>query len=93
MDSVAMITAVLTLFAGVGVFLTACEMLSSNLETLGSSKLRDLFATAAKSRLLGVGIGTLGRDPELERGYRHCPGLCQRGHHEPHSGGYGHLRC
>lgn len=59
MSGVAMITAVLTLFAGVGVFLTACEMLSSNLETLGSSKLRDLFATAAKSRLLGVGIGTL----------------------------------
>jgi phosphate:Na+ symporter len=49
MSGVAMITAVLTLFAGVGVFLTACEMLSSNLETLGSSKLRDLFATAAKT--------------------------------------------
>ncbi len=59
MSTVATISAVLTLFAGVGVFLTACEMLSSNLETLGSSKLRDLFATAAKSKLLGVGIGTL----------------------------------
>ena len=59
MGSVAIISAVLTLFAGVGVFLTACETLSSNLETLGSSKLRELFATAAKSKLLGVGIGTL----------------------------------
>ena len=59
MGSVAIISAVLTLFAGVGVFLTACETLSSNLETLGSSKLRGLFATAAKSKLLGVGIGTL----------------------------------
>ena len=54
MGSVAIISAVLTLFAGVGVFLTACETLSSNLETLGSSKLRGLFATAAKSKLLGV---------------------------------------
>ena len=60
MSNVAMITAVLTLLAGIGVFLTACSMLSSNLETLGSSKLRDLFASASKSKLLGVGIGALG---------------------------------
>ena len=60
MGSVQIITAVLTLLAGIGVFLTACGMLSSNLETLGSSKLRDLFASASKSKLLGVGIGTLG---------------------------------
>lgn len=60
MSSVATITAVLTLLAGIGVFLTACSMLSSNLETLGSSKLRELFASASKSKLLGVGIGTLG---------------------------------
>lgn len=38
------VTAVLTLLAGIGVFLTACGMMSSNLESLGSSKLRDLFA-------------------------------------------------
>lgn len=60
MSNVAIVTAILTLLAGIGVFLTACDMLSSNLETLGSSKLRDLFASASKSRLLGVGIGTLG---------------------------------
>ena len=60
MGSVQVITAILTLFAGIGVFLTACGMLSSNLETLGSSKLRDLFAKASKSKLLGVGIGALG---------------------------------
>ena len=60
MSNVAMITAVLTLLAGIGVFLTACSMLSSNLETLGSSKLRALFASASKSKLLGVGIGALG---------------------------------
>ena len=60
MSNVATITAVLTLLAGIGVFLTACSMLSSNLETLGSSKLRDLFAAASGSKLLGVGIGALG---------------------------------
>ena len=60
MDSVQIVSAVLTLLAGIGVFLTACNMMSSNLESLGSDKLRDLFASAAKSRLLGVGIGALG---------------------------------
>lgn len=35
-------------------------MLSSNLESASSSKLKTLFAKASKSKLLGVGIGTLG---------------------------------
>ena len=60
MNGVMTATAVLTLLAGIGVFLTACSMMSSNLESLGSDKLRDLFASAAKSRLLGVGMGALG---------------------------------
>lgn len=60
MSNIQMITAVLTLLAGIGVFLVACSMLSKNLETLGSSKLRELFASASKSKLLGVGIGALG---------------------------------
>lgn len=60
MSSVQTITAVLTLFAGIGVFLTACGMMSSNLESLGSNKLRDLFAAASRSKLLGVSMGALG---------------------------------
>ncbi len=60
MSDVQTITAILTLFAGIGIFLVACSMMSSNLETMGSSKLRDLFASASKSKLLGVGIGALG---------------------------------
>lgn len=60
MDSVQIMTAVLTLCAGIGVFLTACGIMTSNLEALDSDKLRDLFASAAKSRLLGVGMGALG---------------------------------
>lgn len=54
------ITALLTLLAGIGIFLIACNMMSSNLEAAGSSKLRALFAKASNSRLLGVGIGTIG---------------------------------
>jgi len=53
-------TAVLTLLAGIGVFLTACVMLSSNLESLSSGKLKKMFTKASKSKLYGVGIGTVG---------------------------------
>ncbi len=57
MDTVAIITSVLTLIAGVGVFLIACSMMSSNLEALGSKRLKMLFSKASKSKLLGVGVG------------------------------------
>lgn len=60
MSSVQTITAILMLLAGIGVFLTACTMMTSNLESLGSDKLRDLFAAASKSKLLGVSMGALG---------------------------------
>ena len=60
MGSTAAITAILTLLAGIGIFLVACQMMSSNLEAASSKKLKHLFAKASKSKLLGVGIGTLG---------------------------------
>ena len=60
MDDLLIATAVLTLLAGVGVFLTACFMLSSNLESLSSGKLKKMFAKASKSKWYGVGIGTVG---------------------------------
>ncbi|MCR4870879.1 MAG: Na/Pi cotransporter family protein [Atopobiaceae bacterium] len=60
MTQVQILTAILGLLAGIGIFLVACSTLSHNLETLGSSKLRQLFASASKSKLLGVGIGALG---------------------------------
>ncbi|MBR1406303.1 MAG: Na/Pi cotransporter family protein [Bacteroidales bacterium] len=50
----------LTLLAGIGVFLIACQMMSSNLEAASSEKLKKLFAKASDSKLLGVGIGALG---------------------------------
>ena len=54
------ISAVLTLIAGIGIFLIACQMMSSNLESASSTRLKSLFSKASRSRLLGVGIGTVG---------------------------------
>ena len=60
MDITAIVNALLTLLAGIGVFLIACQMMSSNLESASSEKLKKLFSKASGSKLLGVGIGTLG---------------------------------
>jgi len=60
LDDMIITTAILTLLAGIGVFLTACIMLSSNLESLSSGKLKKMFTKASKSKLYGVGIGTIG---------------------------------
>lgn len=57
MNITEIITSVLSLIAGVGVFLIACSMMSTNLEALGSKKLKSLFSKASKSKLLGVGVG------------------------------------
>ena len=54
------LTAILTLVAGIGIFLVACQMMSSNLETASSSRLKSLFSKVSNSRLIGVGIGALG---------------------------------
>lgn len=59
MDTITVVTSVLTLIAGVGVFLIACTMMSANLESLGSRKLKSLFSKASKSKLVGVGVGTV----------------------------------
>ncbi len=60
MDITAIITSLLTLLAGIGVFLVACQMMSSNLEAASSDKLKQLFSKASDNKLLGVGIGALG---------------------------------
>ncbi len=60
MDLTAIITSLLTLLAGIGVFLIACQMMSSNLEAASSEKLKQLFSKASNSKLMGVGIGALG---------------------------------
>ncbi|MEG2688717.1 MAG: Na/Pi symporter, partial [Clostridia bacterium] len=52
-------TAVLTLITGIGVFFLALNLLSGNLERLSGKGLKKLFAKTSKSKLLGVGIGTV----------------------------------
>lgn len=53
-------SAILTLVAGIGIFLIACNMMSKNLEALGSTQLKKLFASASGSDIVGVGIGAAG---------------------------------
>ncbi len=53
-------SSILLLIAGIGIFLVACQMMSSNLESASSNKLKSLFSKASGSKLLGVGIGTVG---------------------------------
>ena len=54
------IIAILTLLAGIGVFLVACQMMSTNLEAVSSKRLKQLFSKTGKNKWLGVGIGTVG---------------------------------
>ena len=60
MDITATITSLLTLFAGIGVFLIACQMMSSNLEAASSERLKRIFSKASDNKLFGVGIGAIG---------------------------------
>ncbi len=60
MDFVSILTAILTLTAGIGVFLVACTMMSSNLESAASRRLKQLFSHTGNNKWIGVGIGTLG---------------------------------
>lgn len=60
MDLTSILTAFLTLSAGIGVFLVACTMMSSNLESAASRRLKQLFTKTGNNKWIGVGIGTLG---------------------------------
>ncbi|MBR6094067.1 MAG: Na/Pi cotransporter family protein [Lachnospiraceae bacterium] len=57
MNTVDIITAILSMLAGIGIFLIACGMMSSNLEAISSSKLRTLFQKVSGNKIIGVGIG------------------------------------
>ena len=58
--TMSIITAILTLIAGIGVFLIACNLMSSHLERAGSRRLKQLFARVGESKWMGVGIGAVG---------------------------------
>lgn len=60
MDYISITTAILTLIAGIGVFLVACKMMSMHMESASSRRLKQLFAKTGKNPWLGVGIGALG---------------------------------
>ena len=60
MNAISIISAILTLIAGIGVFLMACHMMSTYLESAGSKKLKRLFARVGENKWTGVGIGALG---------------------------------
>ena len=60
MDLISILTAILTLTAGIGVFLVACTMMSSNLESAASRRLKRLFTKTGDNKWIGVGIGTIG---------------------------------
>lgn len=57
--AIQIVKAVLTLLAGIGVFLLAVRLLSRNIEAMSGNKLRSLFSKTSKSPLLGVGLGTV----------------------------------
>ncbi|MCR5687967.1 MAG: Na/Pi cotransporter family protein [Lachnospiraceae bacterium] len=59
MNSAAVVSAVLSMLAGIGIFLVACSTMSSNLEAVSSSKLRALFRKVSGKKLIGVGIGAV----------------------------------
>lgn len=60
MDFTSVLIAILTLLAGIGVFLVACQMMSANLEAVSSKRLKQLFSKTGKNKWLGVGIGAVG---------------------------------
>ena len=60
MNFTSILIAFLTLTAGIGVFLVACQMMSSNLEAVSSKRLKQLFSKTGKNKWIGVGIGTVG---------------------------------
>lgn len=59
MSVTAILSAILMLTAGIGIFLVACQMMSTNLESASSQKLRSLFSKVSHNKWLGVGIGTI----------------------------------
>ena len=51
--------AVLSLISGIGVFLVACKMMSTGMETLSGERLKSMFKKVSGNAFLGVGIGAL----------------------------------
>ena len=59
MNTTAILSALLALLSGIGIFLVACKMMSGYLESASSDALKRLFAKTSSNKLLGVGIGAV----------------------------------
>jgi len=59
MTAIQIITNLLGLITGIGVFLMSIKLIGNHLEYVGGSNLKTLFAKTSKSNTLGVGIGVL----------------------------------
>ena len=59
MNSIEIITHIMELVAGVGVYMIACSMISTNLEAVSSDRLKKLLSKVSKNKLVGVAIGAL----------------------------------
>lgn len=60
MNIYSVLTSILNLIAGIGIFVLACSAMSSNLESLSSDKLKDLFSKVSNNKLIGVLMGVVG---------------------------------
>ena len=56
-SNLTIIEAIIMLFAGVGIFLTGVHLLSSNIEQLANTKIKDLFNKTADNKFINIGIG------------------------------------
>ena len=57
MEKTNVLLEVLQLMAGIGIFLTGCDIMSSNLEAVCSDKLKELLAKVSNNKIIGVLIG------------------------------------
>ncbi|MBQ1788520.1 MAG: Na/Pi cotransporter family protein, partial [Erysipelotrichaceae bacterium] len=57
MEDFNILIGILRLLAGVGIFLTGCDIMSSNLEAASSDKLKRLLSKVSNNKIVGVLIG------------------------------------
>lgn len=59
MTMIEVLSNILKLISGIGVFLLACEIMSKNLEAISSNSLKKMFARVSGNKFIGVMIGAL----------------------------------
>lgn len=59
MDALKIVTALLELLGGIGVFLYGMKLMGDSLENVAGNKIKLMFAKISNKKLIGVGIGTV----------------------------------